>query len=104
MYFTWEYDKYESTIDKNKKYSLINEVLQNSTCYQTMRIIGNHHNEIIFLNSDNEFNIKFPSILISSKYFVDCYCITIFDYKEGDMEKGYYRIVFKSKEYYEKLS
>lgn len=104
MFFTWEYDKYQETIDKDNNYKIINEVLQNSTCYQGIPYIGDHHKEIFFVNSDNEFNIKFKDSLISSKYFVDCYYFIICDYKEADIEKGYYKVVFKNKEYYEKLS
>lgn len=104
MFFTWEYDKYQATFDNKSNYSIINEILENCICYQNIRVIGNHKKEIIFINSNNKFNIQFKDAIISSKYFVDYYYFTILDFKEEDFEKGYYIIAFKNKEYYEKLS
>lgn len=98
-YFFIHIMKYKEVNDKNNYRFIVNDLLNNSTCYHDIMNDGGHRNEILFITENVKFSIQFENCLLSSKYFTDSYCMGLYDYKSFE----YYQLIFKDKNLHEKL-
>lgn len=99
IYYSWSRERYEKTMDKDKNYSIINDIFENSIWYNGFRNLASTKDEILYINSINRFSLKFSKSLASSEYFVDCYSISFFDYDAHE----YYLITFKDYNLYNSM-